>query len=115
MAALEARLAARLGAVPGAQESEIRSQEIEGEEEAAKVEISSATEEAVSFEQLASSAVHKNALERLPPLEELMPKIPSEVRAALDDLFRAKFTGVKKFSSAASTFAKASVDRPENR
>jgi hypothetical protein len=30
----------------------------------------------------------------LPPLEELVARIPAEVRTALDELFRARFTGV---------------------
>jgi len=34
----------------------------------------------------------------LPPLEELVARIPAEVRAALDDLFRARFTGVTRAS-----------------
>ncbi len=32
----------------------------------------------------------------LPSLEELVQRIPAETRAALDDLFRAKFTGVRR-------------------
>jgi hypothetical protein len=32
----------------------------------------------------------------LPPLEELVARIPAEARAALDDLFRAKFVGVRR-------------------
>lgn len=32
----------------------------------------------------------------LPPLDELVKRIPAEVREALDELFRAKFTGVKR-------------------
>jgi len=32
----------------------------------------------------------------LPPLDELVQRIPAETRAALDDLFRAKFTGVRR-------------------
>ena len=34
----------------------------------------------------------------LPPLEELVERVPAEVRAALDDLFRAKFIAVRRLS-----------------
>jgi hypothetical protein len=37
-------------------------------------------------------------LSPLPSLEELVQRIPAEARAALDDLFRAKFTGVRRIS-----------------
>jgi hypothetical protein len=37
-------------------------------------------------------------LSPLPSLEELVQRIPAEARAALDDLFRAKFTGVRRVS-----------------
>lgn len=37
----------------------------------------------------------------LPPLEELVGKVPAAVRGILDDLFRVKFTGVRRFSAAA--------------
>lgn len=33
----------------------------------------------------------------LPPLNELVEKIPTEVREVLEDLFRAKFVTVKRF------------------
>lgn len=32
----------------------------------------------------------------LPPLNELVQRIPAEVREALDDLFRARFVAVKR-------------------
>jgi hypothetical protein len=32
----------------------------------------------------------------LPPLDGLVQRVPENVRAALDDLFRAKFTGVRR-------------------
>lgn len=32
----------------------------------------------------------------LPPLDELVTRIPPEVRASLDDLFRAKFIAVRR-------------------
>lgn len=35
--------------------------------------------------------------ERVPPLEELVARVPAGVREILDDLFRAKFTGVRRF------------------
>lgn len=34
---------------------------------------------------------------RLPPLDELVEKVPAGVRAMLDDLFRAKFTAVRRY------------------
>ncbi len=33
---------------------------------------------------------------RLPPLDELVKRIPPNVRETLDELFRARFTGVRK-------------------
>jgi hypothetical protein len=36
--------------------------------------------------------------DKLPPLEELVGKVPAELIGLLDDLFRAKFTGVRKFA-----------------
>jgi hypothetical protein len=38
--------------------------------------------------------------EKLPALDELVAKVPENVRGILDDLFRAKFTGVRKFAPA---------------
>jgi hypothetical protein len=37
-------------------------------------------------------------LSPLPSVNELVERIPAEARAALDDLFRAKFTGVRRVS-----------------
>jgi hypothetical protein len=34
----------------------------------------------------------------LPALDELVARVPAETRAALDDLFRAKFTAVRRVS-----------------
>jgi hypothetical protein len=36
------------------------------------------------------------AAQKLPPLDGLVGRIPPEVLAALDDLFRAKFTAVRR-------------------
>ena len=36
------------------------------------------------------------APEALPPVEELLAQIPAELRAALDELFRARFTRVMR-------------------
>jgi hypothetical protein len=36
--------------------------------------------------------------DRPPPLEELVAKVPPAVIGLLDDLFRAKFTGVRRFA-----------------
>jgi hypothetical protein len=35
----------------------------------------------------------------LPALDELVARVPAEARAALDDLFRAKFTAVRRVSA----------------
>ncbi len=37
----------------------------------------------------------------LPPLDQLVARVPAEVREALDDLFRAKFTRVQRVAPAA--------------
>lgn len=44
----------------------------------------------------ATPVVELEAQASLPPLEELVRRIPADVRAALDELFRARFTGVKR-------------------
>jgi len=36
--------------------------------------------------------------DRLPPLDELVARVPAGVLGLLDDLFRAKFTGVRRFA-----------------
>ncbi len=36
--------------------------------------------------------------DKLPPLDELVARVPAGVLGLLDDLFRAKFTGVRKFA-----------------
>jgi hypothetical protein len=36
--------------------------------------------------------------DKLPPLDELVARVPADVLGLLDDLFRAKFTGVRKFA-----------------
>ena len=36
----------------------------------------------------------------LPPLDQLVARVPAEVREALDDLFRAKFTRVQRVAPA---------------
>lgn len=43
--------------------------------------------------------------DKLPPLEELVGKVPAELLGLLDDLFRAKFTGVRKFAVPVSSSA----------
>jgi|CZKI01.1.fsa_nt_gi hypothetical protein len=40
---------------------------------------------------------------KLPPLEALVENVPAPVREMLDDLFRAKFTAVRKFADTAGT------------
>ena len=37
---------------------------------------------------------------RLPDVETLVPRVPEAVRAALDELFRAQFTKVRRFAPA---------------
>gem|GEM_PF-4436036 len=41
----------------------------------------------------------------LPPLEQLVERVPASVRAVLDDLFRARFTSVRRFKGASGTGA----------
>jgi hypothetical protein len=43
--------------------------------------------------------------DKLPPLEEMIAKVPPDVAALLDDLFRAKFTGVRKYADAGAAIA----------
>jgi hypothetical protein len=38
--------------------------------------------------------------ENLPPLEELVSRVPAGVRGVLDELFRAKFTAVRRYAEA---------------
>jgi hypothetical protein len=46
----------------------------------------------------AAGSAEPTDLSPLPSLEELVQRIPAEARAALDDLFRAKFSGVRRVS-----------------
>jgi hypothetical protein len=39
--------------------------------------------------------------EKLPSLEEMVARVPADVAALLDDLFRAKFTGVRRYADSA--------------
>jgi hypothetical protein len=41
--------------------------------------------------------------DKLPPLETMIAKVPPDVAALLDDLFRAKFTGVRKYADTGGT------------
>ncbi len=43
-----------------------------------------------------SDAVEETDAKGLPPLDELVKRIPAEVREALDDLFRVKYTAVRR-------------------
>jgi hypothetical protein len=38
------------------------------------------------------------AADKLPALDELVSRVPPQILGLLDDLFRAKFTGVRKFA-----------------
>ncbi len=44
-----------------------------------------------------ASEIEEPAPKQLPPLDDLVAKIPAEVKDALEDLFRARWTTVKKF------------------
>ena len=44
----------------------------------------------------AAASARDEAPVRLPSLDELVKRIPAPVRETLDDLFRAKFTGVRR-------------------
>ncbi|MSU69965.1 MAG: hypothetical protein EXS39_04165 [Opitutaceae bacterium] len=44
----------------------------------------------------AAEAMEETDTQGLPPLEELVKRIPPGVRDALDDFFRAKFTSVRR-------------------
>lgn len=47
------------------------------------------------------TALDDGAGEPLPPLEDLVERIPAETRALLDELFRAKFVTVKRVPKSA--------------
>ena len=38
--------------------------------------------------------------DKVPPLDEMVERVPPALRGLLDDLFRAKFTGVRRFPGA---------------
>ena len=44
----------------------------------------------------AAEAVEETDTKNLPPMDELVKRIPSDVREALDDLFRVKFVRVTR-------------------
>ncbi|HWA10593.1 MAG TPA: hypothetical protein VG838_14200 [Opitutaceae bacterium] len=50
----------------------------------------------VAAETAPSEAAEEGDSRNLPALDDLVKRIPAEVRNALDDLFRAKFTTVKR-------------------
>ena len=45
------------------------------------------------------------ASEKLPPVDELVARIPEGVRTLLDDLFRAKYTTVRRYPPDAVTLS----------
>jgi hypothetical protein len=57
-------------------------------------------------------ARERPAAEKLPPLDDMVAKVPAGLRGLLDDLFRAKFTAVRRFAPADPS-AEAPV-RPSN-
>jgi hypothetical protein len=127
MAELEARLAMRVGQIPNARTQTPKDLAIEVVEDGVAVELAEPMVErvvpdALSLEAdapwpgstdeasfladqrgqgIVPPAVPANEptdLSPLPSLEELVQRIPAEARAALDDLFRAKFSGVRRVS-----------------
>ena len=48
----------------------------------------------------------------LPTLEELVGRVPANVLGILDDLFRAKFTGVRRFAAGVKPEAAGPVGAP---
>jgi hypothetical protein len=67
-------------------------------EEAAFLAGSGGTDEPVFPAETA--AVQPEPSDELPPLDDLVRRIPPGVRAALDEMFRARFTGVKRVTEA---------------
>lgn len=61
--------------------------------------------------QLAPRQAQAGPVEKLPALDELVGRIPPGVMALLDDLFRAKFTAVRKFTAADNAPAATSSPR----
>jgi hypothetical protein len=126
MAALEARLAMRAGQIPNAKSQtpkELAIEVVEDGELVASTENGNvgkddsapwpgmADEASFLADQRVQGIVLPAAtaglaneatdLSPLPSLEDLVQRIPAEARAALDDLFRAKFTGVQRVSEKA--------------
>ncbi len=68
------------------------------DEEAAYLATQSASENAPD---LSTNRAEPPADKNLPPLETLLARIPAETHAALDELFRAKFTVVRRVPESA--------------
>jgi hypothetical protein len=127
MAALEARMTARGAQIPNAKSQTPKELAIEVVEEGVTVELTEPMVERVVPDALGSGAdapwpgvtdeasfladqrvqgiippagpaSEPTDLSPLPSLEELVQRIPVEARVALDDLFRAKFSGVRRVS-----------------
>jgi hypothetical protein len=92
---LEARLAGLAGAAPGGAVDGEMEWPDEADETAFLSEAVSRGEPAVPAPGRASARLIGEAL---PPLEELVARVPPAVLAVLDDLFRAKFTGVRRIA-----------------
>jgi hypothetical protein len=104
---LEARLAGLSGAAPaGAGDGEMEWPD-DADETAFLSEAVSRGEPAVPAPGRASARVTGEAL---PALEELVARVPPAVLAALDDLFRAKFTGVRRISPQGNAAAAATPE-----
>lgn len=54
---------------------------------------------------LAGRAAIQVTGDKLPALDELVAKVPPQVAALLDELFRAKFTGVRKIAEVSAAAA----------
>ncbi len=99
MGELERRLAAALDSrkfrESGAEDEAAPAWPSESEEAAFLAETGAPDKEAVPT---AAPRAEINAQPDLPPLDDLVGRIPAEVRATLDELFRARFIGVKRAS-----------------
>lgn len=93
------RLESRLAALAAGAPAEAAAEETEWPDESA--EASFLSEAAARGGAPAHPSDGNAALvigDKLPPLDELVKKVPAGVLGLLDDLFRAKFTGVRKFA-----------------
>lgn len=71
------------------------------EEEAAFLAVEGTDGEAYSLPSKAESAEPEAGDASLPPMEDLVKRIPAPVRETLEELFRARFVTVKRFPQSA--------------